>query len=158
MTIPNEILEAVKAHYLLNSGDHVKRAAVTFGELSQVYTLGHDAANLKNGRGVDLIFCFDSASTLYQDETEVEKKEIEVVIKCGYKTPKGYFSTKMLPVVIANRQDLTADEVVKMWQFRTDAKINNFDPFYAENEAKRRNASAWNYIAQHFITASYCRK
>lgn len=43
-------------------------------------------------------------------------------------------------------------------KFKTDAKKNTFDPFYHENEAKRRNAAACNYIAANYITDPYCTR
>ena len=129
---------------------------VNFGEITEVYVIGLDKQNFKNGGGAELIFCFDNLHTTDENGEYLEPKEFSLPI--GYKTPKGYFSTKMIPVNVTNTQSLTEAEVIELLQFYTDAKRNSFDPFWHENEANRRNVSAWNYIAQNFITDPYCTR
>lgn len=70
---------------------------------------------------------------------------------CAYKTPKGYISSKKLPVAIANCHDVTLEEASALLEFDTDAVKNTFDPFWHENEARRRNACAWNHIANNYL-------
>lgn len=155
--LPKEILEAVKLDCVNNGGVNLQHAQIEYSELSCVYVKGHDKRNMKLGGGLDLVFCFDSSTITYEGESP-EKYDLEITIKCGYKTPKGYFSTKMIPVEVVDVYNLTDEEVLKMWEFKTDAKKNSFDPFYHENEAKRRNASAWNYITANYITDPYCTR
>jgi hypothetical protein len=76
----------------------------------------------------------------------------------GFVTPKGYKSSKQVPVVVSNPENLTVAEVKALLVYKSDYKINTYDPFYAENEANRRNASAWNYVAKNFITDPYCTR
>lgn len=76
----------------------------------------------------------------------------------GFVTPSGYKSTKLVPVRISSLENLTSSEVAELKQYSCVYKLNTFDPFYAENEAKRRNASAWNYIAANYITDPYCTR
>ena len=76
----------------------------------------------------------------------------------GFVTPKGYKSTKKVPVVVVDGENLTIEEVNALKQFKAEFKKSTFDPFYAENEANRRNASAWNYIAANYITDPYCTR
>jgi hypothetical protein len=126
------------------------------GDITQVYVSGYDKKSFKIGGGAELIFCFDNCHSVDKNGRYLEPMEIGLPI--GYKTPKGYFSTKMLPVVVANIYELTELEVEALLEFYTDAKKNTYDPFYFENEAKRRNASAWNYIAANYITDPYCTR
>lgn len=76
----------------------------------------------------------------------------------GFVTPKGYKSAKKVPVTVIDSENLTIEEMKALKQFKADYKINTFDPFYAENEANRKNASAWNFIAQNYITDPYCTR
>lgn len=70
----------------------------------------------------------------------------------GFVTPKGYKSTKMVPVTVSDWENLTVAEVLQLLPFKCEYRLNTFDPFYAENEAQRRNASAWNFIARNYLT------
>jgi len=126
------------------------------GDITQVYVSGYSKENFKNAGGAELIFCFDNCKSIDDNGTYLEPKEFILLI--GYKTPKGYFSTKMLPVSITDTQNLTELEIEALLEFYTDAKKNTYDPFYYENEANRRNASAWNYIAANYITDPYCTR
>lgn len=83
-----------------------------------------------------------------------------VVVPVGFKTPKGYFSKKKLPVSFnyQNEEILTESQALELLEFETDAKKNTFDPFYKENQAKARNAAAWNYVVQNYITDPYCTR
>lgn len=76
----------------------------------------------------------------------------------GFVTPKGYKSSKKVPVKVVDSENLTLEEVNALKQFKSEYKINSYDPFYHENEAKRRNASAWNYIAANYITDPHCTR
>lgn len=81
-----------------------------------------------------------------------------VLFDYGFVTPKGYKSSKKVPVIIADAEHLSIEEVMALKVFKADYKLNTFDPFYAENEANRRNASAMNYIAANYITDPYCTR
>ncbi len=70
---------------------------------------------------------------------------------CAYKTPKGYVSSKDTGVTVVDPENPTSDEVNSLLQFNTDAVHNTFDPFYAENQASLRNASAWAHIATNYL-------
>lgn len=76
----------------------------------------------------------------------------------GFVTPKGYKSTKVVPVAVRDTEALTLTEVQELKQYSAVYKLNTYDPFYSENEAARRNASAWNYIAANYITDPYCTR
>lgn len=76
----------------------------------------------------------------------------------GFVTPKGYKSTKALPVLLEDEQRLTIEQVRYLLQYKAEYKLNTFDPHYYENQAKSRNASAWNYIAANYITDPYCTR
>ena len=80
------------------------------------------------------------------------RKGISVQFTCSFKTPKGYISSKKLPVVINDENNVTIEEVSELLKFNTDAVKNTFDPFWHENQAKRKNAAAWNCIAQNHIS------
>ena len=125
-------------------------------DITQVYVLNYSKEGFKNAGGAELIFCFDNCHSVDKNGKYLEPMEFPLNI--GYKTPKGYFSTKMLPVNITDTQKLTELEVEALLEFYTDAKKNDFDPFWHENEARRRNASAWNYIAANYITDPYCTR
>jgi len=109
----------------------------------------------------DLTYSFFSGTTLecvfedgqyFIDSESYNGKGISVQFTCSYKTPKGYISSKKLPVTIKDNNEVTMDEVTELLKFNSDAIKNTFDPFYHENEAKRRNASAWSFIAQNHIS------
>jgi hypothetical protein len=113
----------------------------------------------KNARREDVVY---AEFELYGIEGEYKTKpECTVSYKLfsfGFVTPKGYKSSKVIPVKVEDLNSLTKQEVTKLSEYRADYKINTFDAFYAENEAKRRNAAAWNYIAANYITDPYCTR
>ena len=76
----------------------------------------------------------------------------------GFVTPKGYKSSKPIPFEVVDEENITLIEVAKLKGFKAEYKINTFDPFYLENQAKSRNAAAWNFIAANYITDPYCTK
>ena len=80
------------------------------------------------------------------------RKGVSVQFTCSYKTPKGFISSKKLPVTISDKNNVTFSEVSELLKFNSDAVKNTFDPFYHENEAKRKNASALNYIATNHLS------
>ena len=132
-------------------------ATLDLGNITDVCVFGLSKDSFKNARGAELTFYFDNCKSIDANGSIiVHKKEFSLPI--GYKTPKGYFSTKMIPVTVADTQNLTELEVEQLLEFYTDAKINSFDPFWHENQAKTRNAAAWNYIAANFITDPYCTR
>jgi hypothetical protein len=134
------------------------------GNITSVCVFGLSKESFKNARGAELTFYFDDCKSIgadgsyfkYKDGSYSEQKEFSLPI--GYKTPKGYFSTKMIPVTVADAQNLTESEVEQLLEFYTDAKVNSFDPFWHENQAKTKNAAAWSYIAANFITDPYCTR
>ena len=87
--------------------------------------------------------------TLSDGETE---KGLGIQFTCAYKTPKGYISSKKIPVVVNDQWNVTLEEAAELLKFNTDAVKNTFDPFYHENQAKGREAAAMNYIAQNYIS------
>jgi hypothetical protein len=132
-------------------------ATLDLGNITDVCVFGLSKESFKNARGAELTFYFDDCKSIDAIGTViVHKKEFSLPI--GYKTPKGYFSTKMIPVTVADAQNLTEYEVQQLLEFYTDAKVNSFDPFWHENQAKTKNAAAWNYIAKNFITDPYCTR
>jgi len=86
----------------------------------------------------------------YSDDLN-SKEGLSIQFTCSYKTPKGYISSKKLPVEIKDANDVTLEEATELLKFNTDAIKNTFDPFYKENQAKRRNAAAWVSIASNYL-------
>lgn len=81
------------------------------------------------------------------------KLGLSVMFTVGFKTPKGYISSKKIPVDFEYKdRDLNERQINELLKYQTDAVKNTFDPFYKENQAKSRNAAAWNYVAQNYIT------
>jgi hypothetical protein len=101
----------------------------------------------------ELEFVFDDGYRIVSEEgcEDEREKGVGTIITCGFKTPKGYISKKKLPVEIKDTHNVTLEEATEVLKYQTDAKKNTFDPFWHENEAKRRNAAAWNYIAANHI-------
>jgi hypothetical protein len=124
------------------------------GSITNVCVFGLSKESFKNARGAELTFYFDNCKSIDANGSYSEPKEFSLSI--GYKTLKGYFSTKMIPVTVANTQNVTESEVEQLLEFYTDAKVNSFDPFWHENQAKTKNAAAWNNIAANFMTDPYC--
>ena len=88
-----------------------------------------------------LEFSFINGYVIYGDYNE--KEPIGKQFTCAFKTPKGYISTKKLPVEIKDKSNITLDEATELLKYNTDAKRNEFTPFYAEREAAHRNACGW---------------
>tara|TARA_R110000787_G_scaffold22510_2_gene65302 strand:+ start:739 stop:1167 length:429 start_codon:yes stop_codon:yes gene_type:complete len=108
----------------------------------------------------DLTYSFFSGTTLecvfeegqyFIDGEPHNSKGISIQFTCAYKTPKGYISSKKLPVEIKNNSDVTLEETAELLRFNTDAIKNGFDPFWHENQAKARNAAAWVSIASNHL-------
>ena len=88
--------------------------------------------------------------------TEIKSGEFgfdnaSIFILIGHKTKSGYLSTKKLNLDILDCSNLTYDEIVTAIALQTDAIDSKFDPFYFENNIKRKNASAWAYIAANHL-------
>lgn len=95
---------------------------------------------------------FENGYRIFADSENNEKEEgAGHIFTCAYKTPKGYISSKKIPVNIADKNNVTIEEAEELLKFNTDAKKNTFDPFYAENEARRRNNAAWNFIGFNYL-------
>jgi hypothetical protein len=75
----------------------------------------------------------------------------EVIIKVGHKTPSGYLSTKKLGIAIENLDSLTEAEITQVLALQTDAIAQKFDPFFAQNNSQRKNASAWVSVALNHL-------
>ena len=114
--------------------------SVEFGELTYSYY---------NGTTLECVF---EEGQYFINGKKYNGKGISVQFTCAFKTPKGYISSKKIPVVIKDKHNVTLEEVAELLKFNTDAVKNGFDPFYHENEAKRRNAAAFNSIAQNHIS------
>jgi hypothetical protein len=68
--------------------------------------------------------------------------------KVGISTPKGYFSTKKMPITVIDAESLTEIELTEIMQyFNPLTKENTFDPFYFENNERSKNAAGWAYVA-----------
>jgi hypothetical protein len=102
-----------------------------------------------------LEFSFENGYVIYSDEPNT-KESIGKQFTCSFKTPKGYISSKKINVSVKNTSDVSIEEATELLKFNTDAVKNNFDPFYRENQAKARNASAWNFIASNYLQGD-CR-
>jgi hypothetical protein len=79
----------------------------------------------------------------------IKKEGIEQFqFKVGIQTPKGYFSTKKMPITVIDAESLTETELTEVMQyFNILTKENTFDPFYFENNEKSKNANAWAIVA-----------
>jgi len=89
---------------------------------------------------------------LLDGTNELESHEHNFNFDIGLKTPKGYKSKKSIGISIVDEDNVTIEEAGSLIQFNEDFKINTFDPFYAQHEAERKNASAWNYVARNYLT------
>jgi hypothetical protein len=88
----------------------------------------------------------------YEDSPE-EKEKLGHIFTCCYKTPKGYISKKPLPIEFENYTkegsfDVSLETITELLKFDSDAKRNTYDPFWHENEAKRRNAAGWSGVTK----------
>lgn len=95
-----------------------------------------------------LEFSFRNGYVLFADG---DKRPNGTQFTCAFKTPKGYISNKKIGVDVKDNANVTFEEAAKLLTFNTDAIKNNFDPFWHENEARRRNAAAWNFIASNYL-------
>tara|TARA_R110001599_G_scaffold185127_2_gene379347 strand:+ start:656 stop:1105 length:450 start_codon:yes stop_codon:yes gene_type:complete len=136
------VLEFVKRELANNFDKSIKAygddesTSVEFGELTGSYY---------NGTTLE---CEFEDGQYFIDGEKYNGKGISVQFTCAFKTPKGYISSKKIPVVIKDKNNVTLEEVAELLKFNTDAVKNGFDPFYHENEAKRRNACGWASIAR----------
>jgi hypothetical protein len=97
-----------------------------------------------------LEFSFENGYIIYSDEPNT-KESIGKQFTCSFKTPKGYISSKKINVDIKNKSNVTIQEATELLKYNTDAVVNNFDPFYKENQAKYRNSAALNFIASNYL-------
>ena len=81
----------------------------------------------------------------------IEKVSLGAQFTIGFKTPKGYLSSKKVPVTVVNENDITLEEADELMKFNTDAVKNGFDPFWHQNEAQRRSAIGWNQVASNHL-------
>lgn len=131
-------------------------------ELAKSYN--NDVASVKLGEIISrtyndglLTVMFSSCEyTLKNGEIDFEDGKHNFNFTIGIKTPKGYKSKKEIPVTVLDGEKLTDSEVELLMGFCNEFKVNTFDPFYIENEAARRNAAGWSYVAQNFITDLWC--
>lgn len=122
---------------------------------------GYKCKVINNNLTVFFLFEAVVTATSHDSTIAVEKYDChDMIIPVGLKTESGYFSKKKLPVSFEYQkgQHLALDQAMEWIQFRTDAKENTFDPFWHENEAKRRNAAGWNAVAIDHITDPYCTR
>ena len=99
-----------------------------------------------------LSFDFDGGYYIFVTKKSKEvKRSVGADFTCAYKTPKGYISSKKLPVEIKDTNDVTLEEAYELLKFTTDAIQNTFDPFWHENQAKARNEAAWVSIATNHL-------
>lgn len=75
----------------------------------------------------------------------------EFEYQIGGTTKSGYLSTKKIDVKVADKNNITDDEVAILLSYLNSAKESKFDPFYAQNQKESANASAWSYIAQNHL-------
>lgn len=133
--IKSELLSSFKNQF---QGENIE---IIFGELS--YSFLHE-----DGHTLECVF-EDGKSFI---DGEVYKNNgISNQFTIGFKTPKGYISSKKVPVSIVDKNNITIEEVSELLNYNTDAVRNTFDPFYKENEAKRRSNIGWNYVASNYL-------
>jgi hypothetical protein len=76
------------------------------------------------------------------------KKVKQFYFKIGIATKSNYFSSKKIPVIINDNENLTESELTELMDyFNTNTKENTFDPFWFENNQQSKNAHALNVIA-----------
>ena len=99
-----------------------------------------------------LEFSFEDGYVIYSDsDSDGGKEPIGTQFTCAIKTPKGYISSKKINVSVKDHNNVTIDEANELLKFKTDAVKNNFDPFWHENQARRNNTAAWNFIASNYL-------
>jgi hypothetical protein len=87
-----------------------------------------------------------------EENGNITSTQEEFRIQIGLVTKSGYFSTKELPILFVDSDNLNQEEICAALEyFNTQTKNNTFDPFFFENEIQRRNASAWSYIASNHL-------
>lgn len=86
---------------------------------------------------------------LKSGEKGIDNATITLLI--GHKTKSGYLSTKKLGLKIQDVENLSFEEIVSAISLQTDAINQSFDPFFHENNMKRKNVSAWNHIALNHL-------
>ncbi len=142
------IMKIAKAELMIQQGYELGDFMLKF---TSYESLCNHTSNFKN----TVVANFDVYSLDGLTRESVHSYEL---FSYGFVTPSGYKSKKKVPVDIVDNGNLTLEEVNALKQFKAEFKINTFDPFYAENEANRRNASAWSYIAKNYISDPYCTK
>jgi hypothetical protein len=86
--------------------------------------------------------CIFTLNSIKQEAVE------QFQFKVGIATPKGYFSTKKMPITVINTEALTEIELTEIMNyFNPLTKQNTFDPFYFENNERSKNAAAWSIVA-----------
>lgn len=139
-----EILDFVKEQLVLSQKNwlsaypEVKSFSVEFSDESPLIFMA-DRTTLE--------FSFDNAK-LFVDG-ELEKTGLGMRFTCAHKTPKGYISDKSINVTILNKHEMTINEATEVLKYNTDAVHNSFDPFWHENQDKRRNSIGWNGVIQY---------
>tara|TARA_R110000822_G_C14912602_1_gene450392 strand:+ start:28 stop:462 length:435 start_codon:yes stop_codon:yes gene_type:complete len=103
-----------------------------------------------------ILECVFEDGQRFLDGKPYSKKGVSTQFTCSYKTPKGYISSKKLPVKIKDVNSVTLQEVTELLKFNTDAVKNTFDPFWHENEAKRKSNIGWNAVASNHLQSD-CR-
>jgi hypothetical protein len=127
----------------------------SFSDLSLNYNQVKCSILILNYTNVSLAknnLCFDVLvqwTDLKSDEKGTATHEI--IIKVGHKTASGYLSSKKIGVNIKDLKNLTQDEVFEVLTFQTNAIDQKFDPFFAQNQIERKNASAWSSIASKYM-------
>ena len=116
-----------------------EETSIVFGDLTY---------SMFNGSTLECVF---EDGERFIDGESYNGKGISVQFTCSYKTPKGYISSKKLPIEIKDVNDVSLEEVTELLKFNTDAVKNGFDPFWHENQAKARNAAAWVSIASNHL-------
>jgi len=86
-----------------------------------------------------------------QKNGKASKKNLGIEFVCGFETKGGYVSTKKLPVIISDVNNVTLEEAAQIIEFQTQANNTKFDPFYKQHQAQRKSNSAWNFIAANYI-------
>ncbi len=96
--------------------------------------------------------CVEALVEFTDLKSGVKKTKIkELTIKVGHKTPSGYLSTKKLGIAIENLDSLTEAEITQVLTLKTDAIAQKFDPFFAQNNAKRKDAHGWASVARNHM-------
>jgi hypothetical protein len=144
----------------LAKAEQMQAAGYELGDFTLEF-IGFNCTNYveKSAKRKDIVYAqFEVYGKNQKGETVRECCISYEMFSFGFVTPKGYKSTKVVPVTVKDIDNLSKEDILKLLQYKADYKINTFDPFYYENEAKRRNAAGWNYVAANFITDPYCTR